>query len=319
MSDELSVPEWMEHIDREYLASFIKDGGSAVKFAVTADENSHALSSALRARAEALDYEYIQIDATSCRVHLPQHIYFRLAKQLNWRKLARRRFLRLFEEGDYSVEGIDPRNGSDVYAAIARANNLDRAYVRLQSRQLLQEGVFKDSHMLHAFRIAMEQFCQLEGQANDTTEYGGQPLVDWLTGENTRISSVRSFEVYTPINRTTARHFLQSTLHWIRSAGRSGTVIFLDNRRVALSRNPRDELPYYTRAMTVDHYEILRECIDDADHLPGTLLVVAPDESFMDEHANRGWGLYNALRTRIMNDVYDKDVVNPVAALVRLS
>lgn len=318
MNNTLSVSDWLTHLDREYLTTYIKDGGAAVKFAVTSEQNSQALRSALKIRAEELDYQFIHLDAADCRVHLPQQIYFSFAKQLDWRMLARRRFLRLFKTDEFDVEGIDPTGAIDVINEVSRKSNLDRVFVRSQSRRLLQDNVFKEPHMVHAFRIAMTWLCQIEEQSNSDAEYSGQPLVDWLTGENTRISSVRSFDVYTPINRTTARHFLESTLYWIREAGRSGTIIFLDNARVALSRNPRDGLPYYTKAMAVDHYEVLRECIDDVDHLAGTLLVVAPDESFIDEHSNRGWGLYDALRTRVMNDVYDKEIVNPVAALVRL-
>ncbi len=319
MNDGLSVFDWLEHLDREYLTTFIKEGGAAVKFAVTATQNSQTLCSSLETRAAELDYQFIHLDAATCRVHLPQQIFFGLAKQIDWRLLARRRFLRLFEENEFDVVGIDPTKEKDVLGAVARVNELDRAYVRNQSRRFLQEGVFKDPYMMHAFRIAMTWLCQFEEQVKDSIEYSGQPLIDWLSGENTRISSVRSFEVYSPINRTTARYFLESTLYWIREAGRSGTIIYLDDARIALSKNPRDGLSYYTKAMTVDHYEVLRECIDDIDHLSGALLVVAPDESFIDEHSNRGWGLYAALRTRVMNDVYDKDVVNPVAALVRLT
>ena len=319
MSDTLSVAAWLDHLDREYLSSFIQEGGAAVKFAVASPRSSQELQLALRTRAENSDYLFIHLDAATCRVHLPQQIFFSLAKQLDWRMLARRRFLRLFEEDEFQTDGIDPRNELDIVAAVARVNELDRTFVRSRSRRLLQDHVFKDPNMVHAFRIAMSWLCQYEGQEDDSVEYGGQPLVEWLTGENTRISSVRSFDVYTPINRTTARHFLESTLYWIRQSGYQGTVIYLDDARLAFARNPRDGLPYYTRAMTVDHYEVLREFIDDIDDLSATLLIVAPDESFTDEQSNRGWGLYDALRTRVMNDVYDKNVINPVAALVRLT
>lgn len=89
-----------------------------------------------------------------------------------------------------------------------------------------------------------------------------------------------------------------------------------------VARNPRDGLRYYTRAMTVDHYELLREFIDGVDRLAGTLLVVATGDAFLDDEAgrgSRGFGIYEALKTRVMNDVRDRRLLNPVAALVRLS
>ena len=93
----------------------------------------------------------------------------------------------------------------------------------------------------------------------------------------------------------------------------------LDNSRVTLARNPRDGLRYYTRAMAIEHYELLREFIDGVDRRHGTLFVIASDYDFPDEGAPRGYGIYQALRTRVMDDVRDRNLVNPAAALVRLS
>ena len=96
--------------------------------------------------------------------------------------------------------------------------------------------------------------------------------------------------------------------------------MLLDNSRVTLARNPKDGRRYYTRAMTLDHYELLREFIDDGDRLPGMLLFVLTNDEFLDERpTSRGYGVYPALSTRIMNDVRDRNLVNPMGSLVRLS
>jgi hypothetical protein len=72
--------------------------------------------------------------------------------------------------------------------------------------------------------------------------------------------------------------------------------------------------------MVVEHYELLREFIDATDRLTGTLLVIATSTEFLDNDAgSRGFGIYPALMTRVMDDVRDKNLVNPVASLVRLS
>ena len=69
----------------------------------------------------------------------------------------------------------------------------------------------------------------------------------------------------------------------------------------------------------MDHYELLREFVDNVDRLSGTLLMVATNYDFVDERAPKGYGIYEALRFRVMDDVRDKVLVNPVASLVRLS
>ena len=99
-------------------------------------------------------------------------------------------------------------------------------------------------------------------------------------------------------------------------------MILFDNSRVTVARNPKDGLRYYTRPMAMEHYELLREFIDGADRLAGTLLVVVTNGEFIDDSGDRrsrGYGIYQALRTRVMEDVRDRNLVNPVASLVRLS
>jgi len=168
--------------------------------------------------------------------------------------------------------------------------------------------------MARDFKVAMTHLCaSLDSGESD------QPLLDWLTGDNPRISNVRPFSIRTSINRTTARHFIESALYWARHAGVAGTAVLLENSRVTVARNPRDGKRYYTRPMTIDHYELLREFIDDVDRLASTLLVVVTNYDFIDEQAARGWRIYSALQTRIMDDVRDRNLVHPVAALVRLA
>ena len=321
MTATLAVEDWLPVLDAEYLSTFIKDGGAAVKFAVTPEARKPALHEALKARCEALGYLFVALDAVTSRVHMPQDIFFGLASRIDWRLLARRLILRLLSEKGYRTDGVDPTGEGDVIAAAAEANGRDSPFVRtgLALRKAIQDQVFKDLNMARAFRVAMTQLCLWEAESSVPEHYVGQPLLDWLTGKDTRIGPVRPFAIHTGINRTTARHFIESAFHWVRVAGYAGTVVVLDNARATVARNPKDSQRYYTRAMTMDHYELLREFIDDVDRLSGTLLTVMTSDAFIDDHAPRGWHIYDALRTRVMDDVRDRDHANPVAALVRLS
>ena len=97
-------------------------------------------------------------------------------------------------------------------------------------------------------------------------------------------------------------------------------MLLLDSARVTLTRNPRDDFRYYTRAMATDYYELLRELIDQTDRLAGAFVLVGTNEEFLDESGGqRGFGIYPALMTRVMDDVRDRNLANPVASLVRLS
>ena len=71
----------------------------------------------------------------------------------------------------------------------------------------------------------------------------------------------------------TARGFLESAVFWFRFVGHTGTVILMDNSRVTLSDNPRDGSRFYTKAMVMDHYELLREFVDESHRMSGVFMV----------------------------------------------
>ena len=318
MENAIAAPAWVESLGSEYLESFIKDGGAAIKFAVGHEEDTQGLDAALYDQSRKSGCLFARINAVDTRVYMPQDIFFAIARQVDWRYLARRMIVRLAEIREYDTAGIDPNAPGNIYSAIGAVNGLEAVSVVQPLRVEIQERIFKNRRMARDFRVAMSQLCQFEEA--DAGDYGGELLLDWLTGRNTRISNVRHFFIRTPVNRTTARHFLESALYWIQYAGYTGTVILLDNSRVTLSSRPADGSRFYSRPMVMDHYELLRELIDSADRLTGTLVVVAASLDFLDDNSqSRGFGIYEALMTRVMNDVRAKNQVNPMASLVRLS
>ena len=321
MANTIPLQDWLEIVDSEYLSSFLPDGGASVKFAVVPDELKADMRAAVQERCARNGMLLVSLDAASRRAHMPQDLFHGFASSVDWRQAARRMVLNLAQQRVYNVDGIDPQSDANVFAAIAEVNGLEHQFVLGNLRPQIQERVYREPLMARDFRVAMTQLCLAE-DTRDGEGYGGQPIIDWLTGSNTRISSVRPFSIYTSVNRTTARHFFESALFWLHHAGYPGIIILLDNSRVMLARNPRDGFRYYTRAMVLEHYELLREFIDTTDRLTGTLLVVVASSDFLEEEAgprNRGFGIYQALMTRVIDDVRDRNLVNPVASLVRLS
>ncbi len=319
MANTLSLRDWLGRMDEEYLSSFIRAGGASIKFVVTPDALQPELEEALTRRSRELDCLFVKLDAATLRAHMPQDLFFALARRIDWRRTARRLILGLAAGAGYRTEGLDAAAEGNVFDAIAAANGLERQFVLQALRPAVQERVFRNRRLVRDFRVAMTALCQQE-ESCEGADYAGQALLSWLNGHNPRVSSIRPIPIYTGINRTTARYFIESALHWLRDAGYSGTVLLLDNRRVSVARNPRDGGRYYTRAMAMDHYELLREFVDDVDRLAGTLMLVTTGEGFLDDDARgKGFGIYEALKARVMDDVHDRNLVNPVASLVRLS
>ena len=325
MTNTLSLQEWLRVIKEEYLEGFVSDGGSSLKFVVPARQDlASLLGDRIVADAGDQDYLVVSVDAGETRVHMLQEVFFRIAEQIDWRQMARRVVLRLAGEAGYSTGAVDLNADTPILEAISAAssvgdNPVDESLIRMELRNPLFESVTRNSSMSRDFRVAMTQLCLTEmGGAGQNQE--AVPLIEWLTGVNRRVSSVRRYEIYNSIVRTNARHFLESLLYWVRFVGYSGTCVILDDSRVALRSNPRDGLRFYSRSAVMDHYELVRELIDSTDRLEGLLLVVLAGEEFLDEDVrSKGFSIYQALRNRIADEVRSRTQGNPMATLVRLS
>lgn len=314
----MHLADWLEQIKRDYLVTFVKRGGAAVKFAVGDSRRRSDLRDSLTELAQSLGYIVLTGDAATHRFHMPQDLFFAFATQVDWRLAARRFLLTLLEREGYRTDGVVAAD-EDALQAVAERNDVHQGFLLTTLHPRLQQQVFYDVNMAKDFRVAMSHLCLLERSTDEP--YSGQPIIDWLTGANTRMGNVKPFSIYNPINRTTARHLLRSAFYWFSKAGYSGTVVILDSGRVTERTRPADGSRYYTRAMSMDFYEILREFIDSADQLSATMIVSCSDVEFLDQEADRrsrGVGIYPALQTRIIDDVRDKRIENPAAALCRI-
>ena len=216
MPNTIPIDEWLKFIDAEYLSLFVPDGGASVKFAVTPEELKPDLYTKIETRCRKMDYLFVRLDAREMRAHMPQDLFFSLARQVDWRRLARRMILQLARDQGHRTEGISHDVAGNVFDAIAKAINVGTPSVYQDVRPGIEKRVSLNKNMAKDFRVCMSQLCVNE---NTRGNYNGQPLLDWLTGDNTRVSNVRQFAIHTTINRTTARHFIESAFYWIRCSG----------------------------------------------------------------------------------------------------
>ena len=320
MTSTICVQEWLEVIKGEYLDGFVRDGGSSIKFAVPVKESlAPLLKTRLQGIGSGLDYLVVRVDSGDTRVHMPQEIFFRIAQQVDWRLMARRVILRLCEDLPYQTNTIDPAADTPILAAISAANDVEESQVDLDLRRRMPGAVTQNREMSRDFRLAMTHLCLAEMDRGAQSQQG-EELIEWLTGRNRRVSSVRRYSIYNSIVRTNARHILESLFNWVKFVGYAGTLVLLDNGRVTLRRNPRDGQFFYSRPATMDHYELMRELIDSTDRLEGVLMVVLANEDFLDpELRGKGFFIYQALYARISDEVQDRNQGNPFSTLVRLA
>jgi P-loop Domain of unknown function (DUF2791) len=307
---------WLNFIDREYLRSFVREGGSAIKFAVPLDEAWRLeLFEGLTKLAGEAGYLVARIDAAETKIHMADEIFFRTAEQVPWQALSRRFVAKLAADSGYAwtEEGEGP-----LYLRLAERNSMDPQLLLLDLKKAIGDKVFKERRLSRDFRVAMTHLCIAELSGGQDGAASVQVLTDWLTGHNKAVSAVKPFHIFRRINRNTARFFFESMVRWLRVTAYPGLVVLVDARRIMVARNPNDLGLFYSKAAVLDTYEVLRQFIDGADHMEGFFMVVAPDAGFLEDQA-RGIGAYEALKFRVFDEVRDRNLVNPMASLARIS
>ena len=317
----VTAPEdWLEVIRQDYLETFVRDGGSAVKIAVPRDPQARdAVAGGLDRAGRDLGFLVLQVDAAHARVHMMDQLFFAVASGVPWRELSRQVVVKLASEKMYKVP--DDGEGS-LLEQLAAANSLGAVLLQQDLLPVIEEQVAKDRRLSRDFRVAMSTLCLAELRGGDDGERRIRAITEWLNGSNNRVSAVRPYSIFSRVTRANARYLFESMLHWLRFAGYSGLLLVLDTARLTVARNPRDGKRYYTKANVLDAYEVLRQFIDATDRLHGCLIVVVPDVEFLaDDEAprSRGLGAYEALKFRIIDEVRDRRLANPMASLVRLS
>jgi hypothetical protein len=309
--------KWSEFLLQEYLHDYIPAGGAAIKFPVPLNPSARSeLFNELQVLSSMEAFATFWVDAAETRVYMTDQIFFRIAEQIKWRELGRRVVLRLLREEGYAIPDA---TGDTIFQSIAEHNELPPEFLLGELKRRLAEKVFRRRDLAKDFRVAMMQICLHTAIGGVEGVLAIDTITDWLTGVNRNIAPVKPYQIYNRIGRHNARHLLESLFRWNTFVGYLGTIVILDIERLALPKNPKDGSVYYTKAALLDGYEVFREFIDSADRLSSVLLIVIPATEFLDEESlSRGMGAYEALKFRVYDEVRDRQLANPMMALVRI-
>ena len=316
MSAEITASAYADFLAREYLGSFVMDGGAAVKVAVVASpEDAAELTSQVISAARDREYVAALIDAGTTRVSLIQQIFYSVAVEVDWPAAAR------VVVRDVATKHLHVTlDGEPTLEAISAAAGIDAPLIRQEMLKGLQQAVYRNYELAKDFRLAMMQYCGAELESGVGADRVREVIGDWLHGELRLLSSLKDMAIFQKIGRHNARVMLASTARWLRQAGRSGLVLVLDLNRlsVALRRDLPDTGLHYTLSHVMDAYEVLRQFIDSTDEMSRLmLLVVAPSTLLNDDR--RGFQAYAALHNRIWDDVRDRHRPNPYSPMVRIA
>jgi P-loop Domain of unknown function (DUF2791) len=314
--DVLALPteRWLRVIEPEYFAEYLPAGGAAAKFVIAED----AAIARLRDAAEVLARRHgmlpVHISAGEVRLHMLQDVFFAIARALPWDALFQRYIEDLFTRNGYPW----PSPGAALtMPELAKEFGTAATLLSRSRDQWLSRDLWNDAHLAQDFRAAMLCLCiaRLEPEAGTLDS----PVLQWLRGEKVGLPLLRQYDIAARIGRTNARAMLISLCHFVRKAETRGLVLTLDLRPALRVAASGEQGVRYSPAAVMDLYEVLREIIDDIEHLPGLFLLGLADQTLLAGDRRRTLDTYKALEMRIWPDVRPGDRQNPLAPLVTVS
>jgi hypothetical protein len=315
----IAPSDYLDFLDKEYLAAYVGRGGAAVKVVVTGSDSAAQQVADGLARSGS-GFTHAVVDAATVRVYMIDQLFAAVARQLDWVGFAAAAVRAAYDRTGFPVPPATGGGPELTVGAVAAYHDVDSAELYRSVRRELERAVLGDVTLSHEFRLAMLRLCQERLGRGDVHDSERAAVLSWLHGEKVPAAELRKVSLHTKIARHNARPLLVSLTRWLRRVGRAGLVLQLDLERLAVARRPpaglRDGV-YYTKAMVLDTYEVLRQLIDSTDEFEGLFVaVLVPPELVTDE--TRGLPAYAALHLRVADEVRDRRRPNPYAALVRL-
>ena len=313
----LASRDWLAVLQQEYLQSFVREGGGAIKVAVFPDQGSLVdCQQELHGLANTEGYLFAKVDARYTKVHLVERLFHKVAKHVDWDDLAYRFVHRLLEEHGYQI----PTNRHEFsLRQVAALNERKEPMLRRDVQTWLEKSIEGDAGLCREFRMAMIHLCLAQLEACDADQVVANSVKEWLCGELRLISGVKKAMIYQKVARHNARHMLTSLTRWLRLTGKGGLMLSVDISRYFGKRgeSPTDGSLSFTPSATMDLFELLRQFLDTSEEIEGLLMTILAPQEFLTD-SRRGVDRYEALKLRVWDDIRPKHRQNPLASLVRI-
>ncbi len=312
-TEPLRTDDWLGVIEREYFKDFLNAGGAAAKFVIGDEAAQEEIQSECAVLARRHGLLHAHLSAGETKLHMAQEMFFGLVRVLPWDGLLQRYLEELFARHEHPW----PRPGTAMSTAeLAGSFGIAPGIMTRHRDQWLSRDLWDDPRLARDFRAAIIALCLSRLDPQDGGGGANTPVHQWLRGEKPVLSSLRAFDITSQINRANARAMLISLCHFLRKAGAAGLLLTLDLRPATRKSNGGVR---YTPAAVMDLYEVLRELIDDLEHLPGLFILGLADQGLIAGDQRRTLDTYKALEMRIWPDVRPGDRQNPLAPLVTVS
>jgi hypothetical protein len=250
-------------------------------------------------------------------VHLVDQVWFAMAAQVDFAEMAAALVTTAYRAADAPTS----RAIGLTVTEVAAHHQLDAAELHRSVRRRLEADVLGDTRLPRELRLAMFRLAQHQLGTGDVDDHEAAAVSAWLTGALRRVSEVRSSQIYQRISRANAHALVVALPGLVARCGHPGVVVDIDIGRLAVDRRPPADAQqgvYYTKPAVLDAYEVIRQLVDATDDLQSALVCVAASPDLVADEV-RGFPAYSALWLRLVDEVRDRDRVNPFASMVRVA
>lgn len=288
---------YLSTLEKEYLASYIKAGGSSFKLVVGyyGGGKTHFLYS-VQDIAWNYNYitSYIEMSPESTPFHKLETVYRAIVANLMYRQTPRE----IFEGYDRGIEALIRSwyyTKFNEFSAVYKGEELDKAI----SAYVKTIESYESSSFQNAMRLA---FYNLYKESDEDFDL----IVQWLKGENPSKTELKKYKIYEQISKANAFKMIRCIIRWINEVGYSGLVILMDEaeRRSGLTSKEKE-------TQLLNLREVVDACSNQA--INKTLILYAvPDDTFLEGKT----GVYRALTDRLTS-VFEGEL-NPTGVRIGL-
>ena len=313
-TEPLHPDDWLGVIEREYFSEFLNAGGAAAKFVIGDEAAQEEIQNQCAVLARRHGLLHAHLSAGETKLHMAQDLFFALVRALPWEGLLQRYLEELFARHEHPWPSPGTALGT---TELAEAFGIAPGIMTRHRDQWLSRDLWDDPRLARDFRAAMIALCLSRLDPQGAGGIANTPVHQWLRGEKPPLSSLREFDITARISRTNARAMLISLCHFLRKAGAAGLLLTIDLRPATRKGDAKAASSVrYSPSSVMDLYEVLRELIDDLEHLPGLFILCLADQGLIAGDRKRTLDTYKALEMRIWPDVRPGDRQNPLAPLV---
>lgn len=272
---------YLSVIEDEYLASFVKQGGSAFKMVVGVygGGKTHFLY-CVRDIAWRHNFvvSYVSLSPGESPFHKLELVYRTIVRNIT-APLTAEELLSGYEQGiDAFLRGWFSQKFQEFSSK------------GLSGDTLREELLNNLKHIQGIESISFAKAVKAAfGSLLDRQEEDFVNICQWLRGEGYDRRTHGKHDILQKIDRTTAFQMVRSLVQWVRQIGYSGLVVLLDEA---------ERVPSLSAKQREQHLSNLREVIDACGHtnFQGVMIFYAvPDENFLEGRAQ----IYEALRQRV--------------------